>query len=117
MDYLPVAATLAVGLVVSLGMIGLDLLLGPRRPSPVKRASYECGIPVPPDAARAGVHVRFFAVALLFLLFDVETVFLYPVAVHYRSLPFPAFAACALFVAALVVGYAYVWRKGGFEWE
>lgn len=117
MDYMPVAATLAVGALVATGMILIDYVLGPRKPNPAKESMYECGIPMPAEDARAGMHVKFFGVALLFLLFDVETVFLFPVAVQFRAQPFLAFAEVALFAAVLVVGFAYAWRKGGLEWD
>lgn len=117
MDYLPIIANLFVGIAVAGGMILIDYLLGPSDPTPAKLASYECGIKVRDDDARVGLHVRFFGVALLFLLFDVETVFLYPLALTFRALPLFALAETVLFVAVLALGLAFVWRKGAFAWD
>ena len=100
-------------------MLVLSWVLGPRKPTPQKLATYESGV-TPIGSARERFPVKFYLIAMLFILFDIETVFLYPWAVIYRNKPEMMLfnlAEMAVFVAILFVGYVYVWRKGAFEWE
>ena len=117
--YIPVLV-MGLGAVVVAGvLILLSALLGPRRPSPQKVSPYECGV-TPIGSARERFPIKFYLVAMLFIVFDIETIFLYPWAVTYRSsgsLMLFNFGEMAVFVAILLVGYIYVWRRGGFEWD
>lgn len=104
--------------VVAAVLIGLSSLLGPRRPSPAKVSAYECGV-TPIGSARERFPIKFYLIAMLFIVFDIETIFLYPWAVTYRhsgALMLFNLAEMAVFVAILLVGYIYIWRRGGFEW-
>jgi NADH-quinone oxidoreductase subunit A len=118
-SYIPVLVMVVGAVAIALILVGLSALLGPRRPSPAKVAPYECGV-TPIGSARERFPIKFYLVAMLFILFDIETVFLYPWAVTYKSsggLMLFNLLEMAIFVAILFVGYVYVWRRGGFEWE
>ena len=91
-------------------------LLGMRKPIPANVTPYECGMQ-PVGTARDRFSVKFYLVAMLFLLFDIEAVFLFPWAVVYRELKLFGFFEMLLFIAAILAGYAYVWKKGALEWE
>jgi NADH-quinone oxidoreductase subunit A len=93
-----------------------SLILGMRKPTPEKRAPYECGMQ-PVGNARERFSVKFYLVAMLFLLFDIEAVFLFPWAVVYRDLKFFGFLEMLLFILTVLAGYIYVWKKGALEWE
>jgi NADH-quinone oxidoreductase subunit A len=97
---------------VSIVMSGL---FGPRKPTPEKSAPYECGMP-PVGDARERQSVKFYLVAMIFLLFDIEVAFLYPWAMALRELGWPGFVQVVLFMALLLAGYVYVWRKGVLDW-
>jgi len=96
-------------------MIGLSVLLGPRNPTPEKLAPYECGMPAVGDA-RERQSVKFYLVAMIFLLFDIEVAFLYPWAVSLRDLGWSGFIQIVTFFLILLVGFVYVWRKGILDW-
>ena len=96
-------------------MILLSSLLGPRNPTPEKLAPYECGMP-PVGDARERQSVKFYLVAMIFLLFDIEVAFLYPWAMALRDLGWNGFVQVLLFMLLLVAGYVYVWRKGVLDW-
>ncbi|MGC4042627.1 MAG: NADH-quinone oxidoreductase subunit A [Armatimonas sp.] len=118
-SYIPVLVMVVGAVALALAFVGLSALIGPRRPSPAKVAPYECGV-TPIGSARERFPIKFYLVAMLFILFDIETVFLYPWAVTYKSsggLMLFNLLEMAVFVAILFVGYVYVWRRGGFEWE
>ncbi len=91
-------------------------LLRPHRPYPSKLSTYECGEP-PIGDTRVRFNIRFYVVALIFLIFDVEVVFLFPWATVYKGLGWFAFIEMAVFMVILLVGYAYVWRKGDLDWD
>jgi NADH-quinone oxidoreductase subunit A len=93
-----------------------SLILGMRKPTPEKLAPYECGMQ-PVGTARERFSVKFYLVAMLFLLFDIEAVFLFPWAVVYRDLKLFGFFEMVLFIAVVLAGYIYVWKKGALEWE
>ena len=100
--------------------IGASVALGvfrirPRKPDPVKQSVYECGM-VPVGDALVRYNVRYYLFALLFVVFDVEAIFLYPWAVAYRGLGAYAFVEALIFIAILLVGYVYAWRKRAMEW-
>ena len=115
-DYLPILAMLGVALALAGGMLGVAHLLGPKKPSAEKNAPYECGI-IPDTDARKGVWVRFYLIAMLFILFDIETVFMYPWAVLYRQLGLFGLFEMATFLIVLAVGYVYAWKKGALTWD
>jgi NADH-quinone oxidoreductase subunit A len=91
-------------------------VVGMRKPTPEKQAPYECGMQ-PVGNARERFSVKFYLVAMLFLLFDIEAVFLFPWAVVYRDLKLFGFFEMLLFIGAILAGYIYVWKKGALEWE
>ena len=105
----------ALGAGFALISVLLSSLLGPRKPSPEKSAPYECGMP-PVGDARERQSVKFYLVAMIFLLFDIEVAFLYPWAMALRDLGWPGLVQVILFMSLLLAGYVYVWRKGVFEW-
>lgn len=96
-------------------LLGL-LKIRPKRPDPIKSATYECGVETEGDAW-GQFNVRYYLFALLFVVFDVEAVFLYPWAVAFRQLGLFAFVEAVLFVAILLVGYLYAWRRRALEWQ
>jgi NADH-quinone oxidoreductase subunit A len=106
-------------LVVALGFglvsVILSQFLGPSNPSPEKDAAYECGMP-PVGDARERQSVKFYLVAMIFLLFDIEVAFLYPWAMALRDLGWFGFAQITVFLLILLVGYIYIWRKGVLDW-
>jgi len=114
--YIPIAVALllAGGLATFISLF--SSILGPRRPSAVKSESFECGS-VAEGSAHQRFAVKFYVVALLFIVFDVEAVFLYPWAVNFQALGWFGFAEMVLFAATLVVGLVYVWKKGALNWE
>ncbi len=120
MDYLQGYLPLVVLLAVAGGVGGLLLLgaavLGPHSPSAIKASPFECGS-TPVGNARQRFAVKFYVVGLLFIVFDLETVFLYPWAVTFKDLGWFGFAEMAAFAATLAVGLVYVWRKGALDWE
>ncbi len=116
-DYFPLLIFLGVVALFGAGMSVAMPLLGPRHPTKAKGLPYECGI-VPAAEARKRFSVSFYLTAMLFIVFDVEAVFLYPWAVLVKSrLHLFGFVEMAVFVALLAVALAYVWRKGALEWD
>jgi NADH-quinone oxidoreductase subunit A len=114
---LSVLVFLAVSVLTFAAMIGVSMLIGPRRRGPVKDEPFECGSPVlSPNGGR--IHARFYLVAMLFVVFDIETVLMYPwAAIYLKELGLLGLGEMATFVAVLTFGLAYVWRKGGLEWD
>ncbi len=115
-DYFPLLVMLVVSSVFAAIALTLSALLGPRRPTPFKSQTYESGM-VPIGTARRRVWVRYYLVAVLFILFDIEIIFLYPWAVLFRQLGLFGLVEMAVFIGVLLVGYVYIWKKGGFEWQ
>jgi NADH-quinone oxidoreductase subunit A len=105
----------ALGAGFALISVLLSSLLGPRKPSPEKAAPYECGMP-PVGDARERQSVKFYLVAMIFLLFDIEVAFLYPWAMALRELGWGGYVQVLLFTLLLLAGYVYVWRKGALDW-
>jgi len=114
--YLPVLIQFLVVAVLAAAIIGLSAWVGVKRPSRAKLNPYECGI-APVGDARDRFSVSFYLVAMLFLLFDVEIVFLYPWAVIFKSLKWLGFFEMLLYIAILLAGYAYIWKKGALDWK
>jgi len=114
--YLPVILFILVGVVVGVVPQVLGFVLGPQRPDAAKASPYECGFEAFEDA-RMKFDVRYYLVAILFILFDLEIAFLFPWAVSLREIGASGFWAMMIFLAILVVGFAYEWKKGALEWE
>ena len=102
---------------VGFGIVSVVLsrFLGPRNPTPEKLAAYECGMP-PVGDARERQSIKFYLIAMIFLLFDIEVAFLYPWALAMRELSWPGLIQIVVFFLILVVGYVYIWRKGVLDW-
>ena len=113
--WLGVLIMIALGVGFAGVMIGLSVLLGPKNPTPEKLAPYECGMPAVWDA-RERQSVKFYLVAMIFLLFDIEVAFLYPWAMALRDLDWTGFVQVLLFFGILLAGYVYIWRKGVLDW-
>ncbi len=113
--YFPLVVALALAGVLAVALVGLAALLGPRHPSKVKLAPFECGSD-PIGSARERFGVKFYIVALLFIVFDVEAVFVYPWAVLLKDLGWGGYVEMAIFAFTLVIGLAYVWKKGALDW-
>jgi NADH-quinone oxidoreductase subunit A len=113
--WLSILIMVALGAGFGLVSILLSSVLGPRKPTPEKSAPYECGMP-PVGDARERQSVKFYLVAMIFLLFDIEVAFLYPWAMALRDLGWPGFVQVVLFLLLLLAGYVYVWRKGALDW-
>ena len=114
--YLPVILFILVGVAVGVAPQLLGFLLGPRRPDTAKNSPYECGFEAFEDA-RMKFDVRYYLVAILFILFDLEIAFLFPWAVVLQDVGFEGFVAMMIFLLILIVGFAYEWKKGALEWE
>lgn len=119
--YLPIIVLLAVAAVFGLASLTFSSLIGQKKPSKVKLAPYECGCE-PVGSARERFSIKFYIIAMLFILFDIECVFLYPWAVVFKKFIKAGFGAfifgeMMVFIIILFVGYIYVWKKGALEWE
>jgi NADH-quinone oxidoreductase subunit A len=113
--YLPVLVFLFLGLVVGGTFVQMNKVIGPKKPGKVKREPYECGLPS--EVTRNfRFGVSFYLVAMLFILFDIEVIFLYPVAVLLKSVGTFALVETIVFVVLLFIGFIYVWRRGALEW-
>jgi NADH-quinone oxidoreductase subunit A len=119
-SYLPILLFLAIALALSAGFVVLPMfvsrLTGAHRPNPAKLSEYECGFPAFDDA-RAQFDVRFYLVAILFIVFDLEAAFLFPWAVTLDETGWMGWGAMMVFIAELGLGLAYAWKKGALEWE
>jgi len=115
-EYLAIALLIALATVVGLIAIGLGELFGPKRKSKVKNEPYESGM-APIGAGTRRMPVRFYLVAVLFILFDIEVVFFLPWAIVFRELKIFGLVEMAVFIVILLVGYVYAWKKGALEWE
>jgi NADH-quinone oxidoreductase subunit A len=113
--YFPVLAQVLLASGLAAALIALGVLLGKRVKNRVKDTPYECGIP-PTGGARDRFSVKFYLVAMLFILFDIEAIFLYPWAVVYRELRLFAFVEMLIFIALVLAGFFYVWKKGVLDW-
>ena len=113
--WLSILIMIGLGAAFALGSIVLSSKLGPRKPSPEKSAPYECGMP-PVGDARERQSIKYYLVAMIFLLFDIEVAFLYPWAMALRDLGWAGFGQVLLFMCLLLAGYVYAWRKGALDW-
>jgi NADH-quinone oxidoreductase subunit A len=115
-QYFPILLFIGFGLGLGLLMIGAGSLVSPNRPDPQKLSPYECGFEAFEDA-RMKFDVRYYLIAILFILFDLEIAFLFPWAVVLPEIGFFGFAAMMVFLLILVIGFIYEWKKGALEWE
>jgi len=115
-NYLPILILLVISTVLAAVVIFISTFLGPHRPTLRKLQPYESGM-TPLGPAQRRMPIKFYLVAVLFILFDVEIIFLYPWAVTFRQLGLFGFIEMVIFVAILLVGYVYAWKKGALEWE
>jgi len=115
-NYLPILVFLVVGGVIGAVVIALGFILGPQRPDSEKLSPYECGFEAFEDA-RMKFDVRYYLVAILFIIFDLEIAFLFPWAVVLDKIGMVGFLAMVLFLGVLVIGFIYEWKKGALEWE
>ena len=115
-EYFPILLFILVALLVGVGPVVFGSLLGPHRPDPEKLSPYECGFEAFEDA-RMKFDVRYYLVAILFILFDLEIAFLFPWAVVINEIGLAGFFAMMLFLAILIVGFIYEWMRGALEWE
>jgi NADH-quinone oxidoreductase subunit A len=114
--FFPVLVQIVIAVVVAAALVALSYLIGKRVKDRVKDSPYECGI-APTGSARERFSVKFYLVGIVFILFDIEAVFLYPWAVVYRELKMFAFVEMLLFVVLILVGFFYVWKKGALDWS
>ena len=115
-NYFPVLMFIAVGLILGGVLLTVGRLVAPNKPDAKKLSPYECGFEAFEDA-RMKFDVRYYLVAILFILFDLEIAFLFPWAVVIPEIGFFGYAAMMVFLAILVVGFVYEWKKGALEWE
>ncbi len=115
-SYVPIAIIIACGLLFGIVMSKASEWLGPRNPTEVKLSTYESGME-PIRTARERVSVKYYMVAMLFILFDIEVVFLYPWAVNYRMLGLFGLVEMGVFIGILMLGYLYLLKKGALEWQ
>lgn len=115
-NYFSVLVMIAIGFGIGVALPILSWLVSPKKPTAAKLATYECGFE-PSGDARLPFDVRFYLVAILFIVFDLETAFLVPWAVTFRQLGFWGIITIAVFLGLLIVGFVYEWKKGGLEWE
>ncbi len=114
--YVPIVVLTVVSVANAVGMVVASHFLGPIRPTPAKRSAYESGM-VPLGNARERFSVKFYMVAILFIVFDLETVFLIPWGVVFRGLGLFGFVEMVIFIGVLLVGLVYVWKKGALQWD
>ena len=114
--YLPAIVFLVLGGAVGAAFAALNSVIGPRRATPRKQDPYECGLP---SEIKRGMRfgICFYLIAMLFILFDIEVIFLYPIAVQLRAFGPFALSETVVFVALLMVAFVYVWRRGALEWK
>ena len=115
-EYLPILIFLGIAIVVAGGAVGASLLLARQNPDSEKVSPYECGFD-PFDDARARFDVRYYLVAILFIIFDLEVAFLFPWAVAFKDVGLFGFWSMMIFLGVLTVGFIYEWRKGALEWD
>ena len=115
-DYLPLAVFIAIALVIGLALLAAPFVVAYKQPDPEKLSAYECGFNAFDDA-RMKFDVRFYLVAILFIIFDLEVTFLFPWAVAFGQLGWFGFWSMMVFLAVLTIGFIYEWKKGALEWD
>lgn len=115
-SYLPILVLIGIAFSFAVAVVVLSRLIGQKKPSEVKLAPYECGMPLL-SSAQERFSIKFYIIAMLFILFDIEAVFLYPWAIMFKRLGIFGFVEMGVFIVILLVGFVYVWKKGALEWE
>src|SRR6187431_808765 len=115
-DYLPIVVMAGLAAVFAVGSLVASSMLRPHHPNPVKSSAYESGNDPVRLPRGERFSVKFYVVAMLFIIFDIETIFLFPWAVSFRSLGLFGLVEMSVFVGLVFVAYVYIWRKGGFDW-
>ncbi len=115
-SYIPIVIMISVGVALGLILYTLHRILGPHRPNPEKLSTYESGM-APVRSARERFSVKYYMVAVLFILFDIEVIFLYPWAVNFRALGLFGYIEMVVFIVILFVGYIYILKKGALQWD
>jgi len=115
-EYLAILIFVAINVVSALFFVTVSYFLGQRKPTAVKQSPYECGVTTIGPTYRR-IPIKYYIIAMLFLLFDIEVVFLYPLAVVFKELRIFGFIAMAVFIGVLLIAYIYIWKKGALEWE
>ena len=115
-SYIPILLLLGVSLLNAVGIMALTHLVSPYRPTAAKQDPYESGM-IPLGNTRERFSVKFYMVAILFIVFDIETVFLIPWGVRFRELGLFGFIEMLVFIAVLLVGFVYIWKKGALQWD
>jgi NADH-quinone oxidoreductase subunit A len=116
MEYLPLLIVFLLAAVVAGALLGIPALLAPRRPTAVKAAPFECGKD-PLEVSEGRFAIKFSTIAIFFIIVDIELLFIWPWAMLYRQLGWFGFAEMLVFLGILMLGFVYIWRKGGLEWE
>ena len=115
-DYFSIILFLIIAIILSFGFIVVNFIFSPKKPDPEKLSAYECGFE-PFDDSRMEFDVRFYLVAILFIIFDLEIAFLFPWAISLGSIGFLGFISMMIFLFILTVGFVYEWKKGALDWE
>ncbi|HKT03628.1 MAG TPA: NADH-quinone oxidoreductase subunit A [Rugosimonospora sp.] len=118
-QWVPIVGLFVLGALFALFSVGIAPFVGPHRPNSAKLSAYECGIEPTPQPIGGGQRfpIKFYLTAMLFIVFDIEIIFLYPWAVSFKALGLFGFVEMLLFIATVFVAYAYVWRRGGLDWD
>ncbi|GAB7005861.1 NADH-quinone oxidoreductase subunit A [Nocardioides sp. AN3] len=116
--YIPILVLMALATLFAVGSVVMSALVGPKRYNRAKVDSYECGIePTPHPVGGGRFPVKYYITAMLFIVFDIEIIFLYPFAVYFDSLRVFGLVEMTIFIATVFMAYAYVWRRGGLDWD
>ena len=115
--YTPVLALAILAAAFAVGSVVMSAAVGPKRYNRAKLDSYECGIEPTPQAIGGRFPVKYYITAMMFIVFDIEIIFLYPWAVHFDAMSLFGLVEMVLFIATVFVAYAYVWRRGGLDWD
>ena len=115
-EYLAIMIYIAIAVAFAIFAIAASYLIGQRKPTALKQAPYECGMTTIGSSFRR-IPIKYYIIAMLFLLFDIEVAFLYPWAVVFKELKIFAFISMAVFIGILLIAYLYIWKKGALEWE
>jgi NADH-quinone oxidoreductase subunit A len=116
--YIPVLALAGLAFLFAAGSVVMSSQVGPKRYNRAKLDSYECGIePTPQPVGGGRFPVKYYITAMLFIVFDIEIIFLYPWAVHFDAMKYFGLVEMVIFIATVFVAYAYVWRRGGLDWD
>ena len=116
LEYLPILIFLGIAAVMSIGMVAASYIAAPQNPDPDKDSAYECGFDAFSDA-RGRFDVRFYLVAILFIIFDLEVAFLFPWAISFKDIGLYGFWSMMVFLGILTIGFIYEWKKGALQWD